>query len=379
MDLIYAAIKIITIPDIFSNKYSNYSNTFFERRNQLAVEESASEEKAAAEEEAVEEVGAAQGPFAKALKAEGAAQGPFAKALKAVTAAGAAAVATVKSIAVVPQAAGAEEEEEEEEKEEEKEETPEERNNHDAEPDIIRADSSTYDLYIAKYLRIYGSKLSEENIIPILQKWRELKQKDWINTVPVNDNPHLVELDIKSEEYKIIKSLYHLTCDYSYNLSYPGYQGTPPNCAIERIERVHNKKAWNNFINKAINEQSNNYYDIPLWHGTSRTDPSLIYRDEIGLRTQFSGRVNGKVYGDGIYMSLTASYSNGSYAFITGKHTKLKKTEAQIFLMRARGTSIPQDVYQLHEGGNTYLFKKESYCYPEYLITYNNYTRYIFE
>jgi hypothetical protein len=54
MDLIYAAIKIITIPDIFSNKYSNYSNTFFERRNQLAVEESASEEKAPVEEEAVE-------------------------------------------------------------------------------------------------------------------------------------------------------------------------------------------------------------------------------------------------------------------------------------------------------------------------------------
>jgi hypothetical protein len=57
MDLIYAAIKIITIPDIFSNKYSNYSNTFFERRNQLAVEESASEEKAPVEEEAVEEAG----------------------------------------------------------------------------------------------------------------------------------------------------------------------------------------------------------------------------------------------------------------------------------------------------------------------------------
>jgi hypothetical protein len=378
MDLIYAAIKIITIPDIFSNKYSNYSNTFFERRNQLAVEESASEEKAAAEEEAVEkaveEAGAAPG-LAKALKAEGAAQGPFAKALKAlkaVTSAGAAAVATVNSIAV-RQAAGEEEEKEEEEKEEEEKEeeraaaekeTPEERNNHDAEPDIIRGDSSAYDNSIAIYLKKYGyaSRLTQKDIIEILQQWRELKEKDWINTVPVNDNPHLVELDINSEEYKIIESVYHITCDFSR-------RRRSSKCAIERIERVHNKIAWNNFINKAIDEQGNNYCDIPLWHGTSRTDPSLIYRDEIGLKTQFSGSVNGRLYGDGIYMALNASYSNSSYPFFTKENTKLKKSEAQIFLMRARVTSIPQDVYQSYD--SIYVFKKESYCYPEYLISYS--------
>ena len=364
MDLIYDAIKIITIPDIFSNKYSNYSNTFFERRNQLAVEESASEEKAAAEEEAVEEAvkeaGAAQGPLAKA---EGAAQGPLAKALRAVA-------ATVRSIAV-RQAAGEKEEEEEraaaEEEEEEKEEkeraaaekeTPEERNNHDAEPNIIRGDSSDCDQYIANYLKDYRS-ISEDNIIKILQNWRELKEKDWINTVPVNDNPRLVELDINSEEYRIIESLYHISCDVHRGFSY--------RCTIERIERVHNKKAWNNFINKAIHEQRNYYCDIPLWHGTSRTDPSLIYHDDIGLKIREA--INGRSYGNGIYMSLTAHYSNIGYGSRTEKNTRLQKPEAQIFLMRARVTSIRQDVYKSYR--NIYVFNKESYCYPEYLISYS--------
>jgi hypothetical protein len=117
MDLIYAAIKIITIPDIFSNKYSNYSNTFFERRNQLAVEEAGAAPGLA---KAVEEAGAAPGlakpveesaseeeAVEEAVEEAGAAPGPLAKALKAV-----------KSIAV-QQAAREEEEEEEEEKTEE--------------------------------------------------------------------------------------------------------------------------------------------------------------------------------------------------------------------------------------------------------------------
>jgi hypothetical protein len=80
--------------------------------------------------------------------------------------------------------------------------------------------------------------------------------------------------------------------------------------------------------------------------------------------------VNGIIYGDGIYMALNASYSNSHYAFYTGKTTKFNKNpKVQIFLMRARVTSSRQDVYKLFDG-NIYVFKKESYCYPEYLITY---------
>lgn len=76
-------------------------------------------------------------------------------------------------------------------------------------------------------------------------------------------------------------------------------------------------------------------------------------------------------------MALNASYSNSYYAFYTGKTTRIMKNpKYQIFLMRARVTSSHQgkDVYKLIDG-KIYVFKRESYCYPEYLITisYNYY------
>ena len=60
------------------------------------------------------------------------------------------------------------------------------------------------------------------------------------------------------------------------------------------------------------------YKDFPinkivkhLFHGTSSTDPSLIYKSESGLDMRFS---NSGMYGKGIYFAEHSSYSDG-YAF----------------------------------------------------------------
>ena len=60
------------------------------------------------------------------------------------------------------------------------------------------------------------------------------------------------------------------------------------------------------------------YKDFPinkivkhLFHGTSSTDPSLIYKSESGLDMRFS---KPGMYGKGIYFAENSSYSD-SYAF----------------------------------------------------------------
>ena len=48
-----------------------------------------------------------------------------------------------------------------------------------------------------------------------------------------------------------------------------------------------------------------------LFHGTSGTDPKLVYDSEEGLDMRFS---NDGMWGRGIYFAVNSSYSN-SYAF----------------------------------------------------------------
>ena len=50
-----------------------------------------------------------------------------------------------------------------------------------------------------------------------------------------------------------------------------------------------------------------------MWHGTSLTDPKVIYDSIDGFNTQFSR--DNSVWGRAVYFAVNASYSCDDYAF----------------------------------------------------------------
>jgi hypothetical protein len=88
------------------------------------------------------------------------------------------------------------------------------------------------------------------------------------------------------------------------------------------------------------------YKDFPinkivkhLFHGTSATDPSLIYKSESGLDMRFS---KPGMYGKGIYFAENSSYSDG-YAYFKNNSSGQKQMFLALVLVGDSVGLHPQD------------------------------------
>ena len=86
---------------------------------------------------------------------------------------------------------------------------------------------------------------------------------------------------------------------------------------IKKIEKIYNEVIYEKFFSeckrliKKYPEKKIEELVKHLFHGSSRTDPKLIYESEDGLDIRFS---NPGMFGTGVYFANNSAYSN-TYAF----------------------------------------------------------------
>jgi hypothetical protein len=93
------------------------------------------------------------------------------------------------------------------------------------------------------------------------------------------------------------------------------FKKTMPLAKIEKIERIQNRKLWKVFKNEMEDIKNKNEEDPNcknMFHGTSATDPKLIYQSEDGFNVNYA---KDGYWGKAIYFAENSSYSNSSYSF----------------------------------------------------------------
>mmetsp|Transcript_19316 Transcript_19316/g.18460 ORF Transcript_19316/g.18460 Transcript_19316/m.18460 type:complete len:138 (-) Transcript_19316:25-438(-) len=115
-----------------------------------------------------------------------------------------------------------------------------------------------------------------------------------------------------------------------------------------------------------------------LFHGTSGTNPKIIYESEDGLDIRFS---NAGAYGQGIYFANNSGYSN-NYAFargqtrqiflamvLVGDSVKLNGGNYRIPPNKPGSQTERYDSINNGPGGH-YIIYDNTKSYPGYLITF---------
>eukprot|EP01114_Cavostelium_apophysatum_P024057 TRINITY_DN9287_c0_g1_i1.p1 TRINITY_DN9287_c0_g1~~TRINITY_DN9287_c0_g1_i1.p1 ORF type:complete len:398 (+),score=92.87 TRINITY_DN9287_c0_g1_i1:164-1357(+) len=141
---------------------------------------------------------------------------------------------------------------------------------------------------------------------------------------PQTQNCQLFKLSETSKEYSLVEG---------------ALKDTVPEAKIVRIERVQNLFLWESYCNERKRLQDkyrglypNDYSKLReelVFHGTGSTDPYLIYNSEEGFDMRFSGE---GMWGRGIYFSMLASYSDGSYSYDTAADETDTRSHRQLFL-----------------------------------------------
>ena len=158
---------------------------------------------------------------------------------------------------------------------------------------------------------------------------------------------------------------------------------------IVKIERIQNKWLWEKYYwNRDRMKRKNNdvINEKLLFHGTSDTHPSKIYKDEEGFDMRF-GRVG--MWGNGNYFAVNASYSD-TYAHclsdgtrqiflakvLTGRSIELPSDKTlripPIIEVAVEGDSRYDTVNGKTNGSRVYIAYSNDKAYPFYLISYNN-------
>ena len=118
-----------------------------------------------------------------------------------------------------------------------------------------------------------------------------------------DDNPFVMKkvLSTSQEFWKVLTRMYE----------------TMPNVTITKLERIQNQWLWEKYAQHRTRIHKKNQGKIEekdLFHGTSNTDPSLIYNGEEGFDMRFCRR---GMWGEGNYFAVDANYSH-SYAHASG-------------------------------------------------------------
>ena len=86
---------------------------------------------------------------------------------------------------------------------------------------------------------------------------------------------------------------------------------TQPGTTITKIQRIQNRHLWKVFYNEMelVAENCGGVAQTKeLFHGTSNTNPELLYNSEEGFDMRFSP---GGMWGRANYFAVNSSYSNG--------------------------------------------------------------------
>lgn len=160
---------------------------------------------------------------------------------------------------------------------------------------------------------------------------------------------------------------------------------TMPQAQILKIKRIQNRKLWRLFsfeVDEVKNKVGGVKRVLSLYHGTSNTDPRLIYQSDEGFNLNYS---QPGMWGRANYFAANSAYSNAEYAY------KLPDGSRQMFeakvnigntvIMNADRNIIEPPLVQnsthrhdsvqgWSQGSDIYMVYANKKAYPEYLITY---------
>lgn len=150
-------------------------------------------------------------------------------------------------------------------------------------------------------IKILGMKCKEahKEILSIINKVKDLKfPKFWINTLNLIVNKEgfdIHQVTKGSQEWIWIQKEFHKTL---------------VGCSISKIERIQNRRLWKVYQTEKemIFEQDGKMpLERYLYHGTSKTDPLMIYQGEEGFDFRYS---TPGMWGKAVYFAVNASYSD---------------------------------------------------------------------
>eukprot|EP01124_Arcella_intermedia_P007792 TRINITY_DN14824_c0_g1_i1.p1 TRINITY_DN14824_c0_g1~~TRINITY_DN14824_c0_g1_i1.p1 ORF type:complete len:678 (-),score=158.38 TRINITY_DN14824_c0_g1_i1:26-1840(-) len=211
------------------------------------------------------------------------------------------------------------------------------------------------------------------------------KFMSWPVQYPQGNTNTLIELEPNSEEFVNVSNFFYLTMEKSCR------DTAEPMNTILKINKIWNPtlyQYWENELNmcKKINTERNEAEFIKewtklLWHGTSSTNPSVIYNSTKGWKVNYAGEKN--LWGKGLYFSQDAAYSSGKYAYTTKSGTQLlllaevivgnsitisESSESKKF----KDAPVSYDcVIGNRHGTWIYVTYESSRAYPTYMIEYH--------
>jgi hypothetical protein len=221
----------------------------------------------------------------------------------------------------------------------------------------------------------FNNQTDDDNIATVekylpdntIKKWRNFKVKAWINDLirgarkqtsqkGGGKNAILVDLDPTDKEYKTVAHMFN--CSKNKR-------------KIEKIERIHNKILWTEFLigvkNRSKDTQlKNESMELPLWFGPSN-DPQQIYEDPQNI-------------------NLNQMFLSQDPSYYMDKSYKKSNNERQLLLMRVRPGKIQKHkrfnslvrnrtgftcMESLRYSTKGYILFENYRYYPEYLVTFN--------
>ena len=163
-------------------------------------------------------------------------------------------------------------------------------------------------------------------------------------------------------------------------------KATMPTVRIEKLERIQNVLLWKKYSMRKVlmaEVNGNDPNEKSVWHGTSATDPKLIYEDkQDGFIFQYSSSSN--LWGAGAYFAENASYSDG-YAYdcgggqksfmltklLSGEETHIMPHDRSLRMCPDKPGGGRYDTVTGHTNGSkVYIVYENGRALPEYLVTY---------
>ena len=189
-----------------------------------------------------------------------------------------------------------------------------------------------------------------------------------------DDNPFVMKKVLRtSQEFRKVQTRVHETM---------------PNVTIKKLERIQNQWLWEKYAQHRTRIHKKNQGKIgekDLFHGTSETDPSLIYNGEEGFDMRFCSK---GMWGVGNYFAVNASYSH-SYAHrvsgekhqmfltrvITGESCSCESNSSlRIPPKKPSARKFADERYDsvtgTTRGSRVFIIYDNLKAYPLYLITY---------
>jgi len=242
-----------------------------------------------------------------------------------------------------------------------------------------------YTIDTVKFEEINHDNKSVRKITNDQQLW---KTKVWNTTIygaksyskseRLKDYLTLNTLKLDSDEFKRVS-------DY-FCLSMPHAKVTK----VQKINNTHLRKQWIEelFCVRKFNNNEKLQYVRLLFHGTSRTKPSVIYESSEGWQIQYAN--NAGKWGAGCYFAEDSKYSGRKYSY------KVNRVTYQMFLAEVivgepffspkptkyklppqrqwQSSTFPNlnydSVQAVDHGTNIFIVYDNKRAYPTYLITY---------